>query len=234
LTIVSEVNDNFSLRVSNIYYYRVISANYHSFWQSIEYLCRIDKLLVYINEIQEMKGKAFSFRTTYFIICFVLLVSSAQDAVAPSNLLTYENSTFGIKFQHPANWKKIEPKPSKLHTINEIVTLHLPKVGDEFPHVDIFVENLPTGNIAIKDYARKQYNMLRQSASFRPLTDNATTIAGFPALEIESIYGNSRDLIIFTIKANKAYTISFIADPVSYSKYLQDVQKMISSFEIKQ
>ena len=114
--------------------------------------------------------------------------------------LIYENSAFGIKFQHPANWKKIEPKPSKLHIINEIVTFHLPKVGDGFPHVDIFVENLPTGNIAVKDYARRQYDMLRQSSSFRPLTDNATTIAGFPAWEIESIYGTSHDLVIFTIK----------------------------------
>jgi hypothetical protein len=105
----------------------------------------------------------------------------------------------------------------------KLLPFRLPKIGDEFPYVDIFVENLPTGNIAVKGYARRQYDMLRQSSSFRPLSDNATTIVGFPAWEIESIYGTSHDLVIFTIKDNKAYTISFIADPVSYSKYLQDI-----------
>ena len=52
---------------------------------------------MHINEKQEMKGETFSFKSTYFIISFVLLVFSAHDAVATSTLFNIRKFCFWNK-----------------------------------------------------------------------------------------------------------------------------------------
>ena len=154
------------------------------------------------------------------------------------NFLTYENPIFGIKILYPANWDKQENSSSSNDnsTLIDLVAFSPPFknnsdiVGKLIVQVDNISDIKP---ITLANYANDTVSDLRQD--FRVSESNAT-LAGNPAYKI--VYTgleasiDLKAMMVMTIKGDRAYIISYTAEPEKYSYYLPTVQKMIDSFEI--
>jgi len=162
----------------------------------------------------------------------------SKNSSNSNNFLTYENPIFGIKILYPANWDKQENTSSSKDnsTLIDLVAFGPPFknnsdiVGKLIVQVDNISDIKP---ITLANYANDTVSDLRQD--FRVSESNAT-LAGNPAYKI--VYTgleasiDLKAMMVMTIKGDRAYIISYTAEPEKYSYYRPTVQKMIDSFEI--
>jgi hypothetical protein len=90
--------------------------------------------------------------------------------------------------------------------------------------------NLPFHNMTLEEYTNSQINLLEEKL----LESNTTILADIPGYKI--VFTNIEGLKtmqVWTIKDDKAYIITYVAQEEDYEKELQIAQKMIDSFEIK-
>ena len=165
-----------------------------------------------------------------------------QEAMAQANkMLTYENSTYGIRMQYPSSWHKenvssgndnssmlvdvvrfISPTKNASDTFSESFDLNIDNISDMKP-------------ITLAKYANKSIEDLRKDFKIIELDRNAR-LSGNPAYKI--VYTGLEEgvdlqaMLIFTIKGDKAYVISYNAEPTKFAYYLPTLQKMIDSVQI--
>jgi hypothetical protein len=171
-------------------------------------------------------------------------VGSAQPTESLStNLISYENTDYGIKIQYPYNWKNVESVDQ-----NAIVTFSAPEIREKKSstliniyqpaHVILAVENISSSNLNLNDFTNKYLNRLstlNTEFQINNITDG--TLAGKPA---KIIFSEEMDLLnrisdvmrIFTISDGAVYRINYVADPQWFSEYIPIAQKMIASYEI--
>ena len=166
------------------------------------------------------------------------MAQTPEQSKNSSNFLTYENHSFGIKILYPANWNKQENTSSSSNnsTLYDIVTFSPPLknssniIGKLAVKVDNISDIKPT---TLANYTDAIISDLKQD--FR-VTESNTTLAGNPAYKIlytgleESV--DLQAMLVMAIKGDRAYIISYTAEPENFSYYLPTVQKMIDSFEI--
>ncbi len=140
--------------------------------------------------------------------------------ITPSNsLLPYDNSAYGISIKYPKTWK-LEPKQDPI--TGSIATFVSPEKGNSA----ISLENVSL-----------THDIKASNQDAVIVEEGKTNLANRPAYQI--VYtkkdGGStlKRLQVWTVKNNKAYVITYTADSDKYSKYLENAQEMINSFEIK-
>jgi hypothetical protein len=161
--------------------------------------------------------------------------------ITAEDFLTYENTTYGIRIQHPAGWQVGESnQTSQDNVVNNIVAFRSPKdrISDTIAeNVIIGVENLrPEENISLDAYSTLQIAEFTQfSTNFDLEQSTPIILAGNPAHKIvfsETVQQQPiKRMQVWTIKDNKAYIITFAGEAAKYSDYLPTIQKMIDSFE---
>ncbi len=146
----------------------------------------------------------------------------SKNSSNSNNFLTYENPIFGIKILYPANWDKQENTSSSKDnsTLIDLVAFSPPFknnsdiVGKLIVQVDNISDIKP---IALANYANDTVSDLRQD--FRVSESNAT-LAGNPAYKI--VYTgleasiDLKAMMVMTIKGDRAYIISYTAEPEKY------------------
>jgi serine/threonine-protein kinase len=164
-------------------------------------------------------------------------ISSLSPTTAPSSFVNYENSSFGLKFQSPSSWSKVELSSPPLIDIKFVSPSN---TSDRFPTtIDIAIEkNL--GNITSLDqYARVADEALNTTFSgFNINTSSPTSLAGLPAIErvfdykltIPEVFLKARQ--IFVIHNNMAYVITYTSEATKYSNHLPIFEKIVDSFQI--
>jgi hypothetical protein len=162
----------------------------------------------------------------------------SKNSSNSNNFLTYENPIFGIKILYPANWDKQENTSSSNDnsTLIDLVAFSPPFknnsdiVGKLIVQVDNISDIKP---ITLERYANDTVGDLRQD--FKVSESNAT-LAGSPAYKVEytglEASVDLKAMMIMALKGDRAYIISYTAEPEKYSYYLPTVQKLIDSFEI--
>jgi hypothetical protein len=161
-----------------------------------------------------------------------------------SNILTYQNSSYGVRIQYPANWTIDEQDVDPNDTITNIVTFSSPLTS----RFDIYSENLGTGlekladqNVTLEEYADSLITDYNETLTdFNPieLNTNITLGAGNNNPAYRLIYTDREDNInyktmeIGTIIGDKVYYIQYIAEENKYSTYLPTIQMMINSLQI--
>jgi len=162
----------------------------------------------------------------------------SKNSSSSINFLTYVNPIFGIKILYPANWDKQENTSSSKDnsTLIDIVAFSPPfkNTSDIVGKLIVQVDNISDIKpITLANYANDTVSDLRQD--FRVSESNAT-LAGNPAYKIvyTGLEANVdlQAMMVLTVKGERAYIISYTAEPEKYSYYLPTVQKMIESFEI--
>lgn len=148
---------------------------------------------------------------------------------------TYKQSNLGITIKYPQSWQR--QNIDNIFT-KELVTFLSPQSGaDNFQEkVTLSVEDYSGSLEQSKEDFTKEIN---QISAAEIIETSSTTLAFKPAFKI--IYtGKDREnnldlknLQIWTLKANKAYIITYSAEQEDYDKFIPVVEEMIKTFEIK-
>jgi hypothetical protein len=168
--------------------------------------------------------------------------NSSSTTVIPAesnNFSLYNNSTYGIKFQSPYGWNKIEIVGGRITLIEFTSTSRNATGGLEPPaHVLISIEK-GLGNVTtLQQYSEAADKLLNTIlGNFTP-TSQPTALSGLPAISkvIAMKHPVSGiDIVIaqvFAIKNDNAYSISYTVPASSYYRYLPIVQQIFNSFQI--
>lgn len=164
--------------------------------------------------------------------------SSSYQNKTNVHFLTYQNSSDGIRIQYPSNWKKVDHGDNASipsHTIEFLSPMTANDTFQEnvFVRVDPFPQNLRQLIVA------EVGGFKTQAVNFMLLNSVPSILAGNPAQILVFKYSNFlpqfntlKAMIVLTVKDQKAYAISYVAESSKYSEYLPTIQEMIHSFRI--
>jgi eukaryotic-like serine/threonine-protein kinase len=183
---------------------------------------------------------AVIFSTSLITTSLIVIMSQTLLAqTAPANLLTYQNSTAGIKLQYPSDWVKQE-NGTRQDTQTDLVTFTPPTINSN-ASLDITVDDITDSlGTTLAQYASGDIGSLKQqfaSNDFKLIESKSSIIlAGLPAYRIvyTSVDQNTttKDMEIGAIKGGKVYLLTYEAGPNEYDKYLPIALKMIDSFKL--
>ena len=176
------------------------------------------------------------------------------------NSTTYENSTLGIRIEHPTNWKPFEK--TSVATSSDVIEF-IPFVESEHdplaPFFSISIEDLEkvkvsqkvgnesalgtriNNNSALEVLTDRNLELAKSLPDFNITESNRTSIlSGIPAYKIVYTFADPgspllplfKSMNLWTVKDGKAYTISYSASASEFSNYLETIQNMIDSFMI--
>ena len=183
---------------------------------------------------------AVTFSISLITTSLIAIISQTLLAQsAPANLLTYQNSSAGIKLQYPSNWVKQE-NGTRQDTQTDLVTFTPPTINSN-ASLDITVDDITDSvGTTLAQYASDEIGSLKQqfaSNDFKLIESKSSIIlAGLPAYRImyTSVDQNTttKDMEIGAIKGGKVYLLTYEAGPNEYDKYLPIALKIIDSFKL--
>jgi hypothetical protein len=161
---------------------------------------------------------------------------------------TYKNPDLKIKLYYPSDWRKFESNGPALSNIKGIVTFELLQekrqqqtIAQEAPIVSIIAEDLPSNNnISIDQFIKIQDDNFRHLFSdfdFKLENKTAVIIGDNHGRKFEYTIVNPysdgirNGMVIWIIKGDTVYMISYVAEQGQYSMYLPTVEKLIDSIE---
>lgn len=212
--------------------------------------------MYYVNSINLNKMVIITLISATFIINLIFSFSYKAEAATTTTMITprppqttsdiliYQNSSYGIRIQYPANWTKDEGDFDPNDDITDIVEFSSPfenrsESDPEILHISI--EGFTDKNTTLDGYANSVITYYKETLTNFNLVEsdtNNSTLAGRPAYKL--VYTNVEDdtnyktMEIGTIIGDKVYYIEYIAEEEKYSNYLPTIQMMINSFEITQ
>ena len=205
-----------------------------------------------------MKLIAFSILIIAETLMLSLYILIEQTVLAAGSITTlqtnndnyelYKNPKLKIKLYYPSDWEKFESDGPALSNLKGIVTFELLQekrqqqqtIVQEAPIVSIIAEDLPSNNITLDQFIKIQHDNFRYLFSdFDFKLENKTAVivgdnrAGKFEYSIVNPYsdGIRNGMIIWIIRGDTVYMISYVAEQVQYSMYLSTIEKLIDSIE---
>ena len=171
--------------------------------------------------------------TSYSTTSVSDIFNASSPLTTNINFITYKDNSLGIKIDYPSGW---------IHELHAggLLTFLPSQEGytNTYPAgLGITVEHLKTKNLTLSEITKIQIKNLTQNhPDFRPLESTDFRLAGNLAHKIvfsatDSMKHERKAMQIWTIKGDKAYLITYKAEPMQYSKYLPTIQKMVESFQ---
>jgi eukaryotic-like serine/threonine-protein kinase len=170
------------------------------------------------------------------------LLSTDHRTGIDNKMLTYENSTYGIRMQYPSNWHKEEnlssgsDNNSMLVDVVKFISPTKNASDTSSESFDLKIDNISDIKpITLAKYANNSIEDLRKDFDIIKLDRNAS-LSNNPAYKL--IYTGLEEgvdlqaMLVLAIKDDKAYIISYNAEPTKFSYYLPTLEKMIDSFQI--
>ena len=221
----------------------------------------IIKLISFISKIRRVYSRkkliVFSILITAQTLMLSIGINIEQTVLAAGSITTlqtnndnyetYKNPDLRIKLYYPSDWRKFESDGPALSNIKGIVTFELLQekrqqqtIAQEAPIVSIIAEDLHSNNISIDQFIKIQDDNFRHLFSdFDFKLENKTAViigdnhAGKFEYTIVNPYsdGIRNGMVIWIIRGDTVYMISYVAEQVQYSMYLPTVEKLIDSIE---
>jgi hypothetical protein len=180
--------------------------------------------------------------TKIYLICGIfitltsplLLLHPNSQALAQEQFLTYEDPELGISIQYPSNWEK-------LVSLNNFVTFTAPPETDTriYPAaLGLKVQEVSSQNISLQEVTNVQISDLKKSnPDLNVLESTSTTIADNPAHKIVFSATDNKEverkaMQVWTVIGNKAFLITYKAEPDKFTSYLPTIERMIDSFKV--
>jgi len=168
--------------------------------------------------------------SSLFVIILLSLSSakSIETTIAQTgqvDFTTYENAAFGIRVQYPSDWGRLDL--SFLGTSADIDFYPLDDTSGT-KDVRIQVKALPIQNMSLEQYTITQIDSIEGEI----LESNVTTLGNLPAHEIVFTNIGLKTMQVWTLKDDKVYTITYVAEEDEYENDLQIAQRIIESFGI--
>lgn len=157
----------------------------------------------------------------------IIITTAATSQTAELNFVPYSNPTFGIRTEYPADWGRLDLS----FLLNNSADIDFYPLDDTSgsKHIKIQVETIPSAqNMTFEQYSNARVN----SAEGQILESNSTVLAGLPAREIVFTNMDLKTMQVWTVKDDRAYTISYIAPEEDFQNDLLIAKRMIESFQI--
>jgi eukaryotic-like serine/threonine-protein kinase len=153
--------------------------------------------------------------------CIQIVIAQTGQA----DFTTYENPKFGIRVQYPSDWGRLD-----LSFLGASADIDFYPLDDTSGTKDvrIQVKALPLQNMTLEQYTNTQIN----STEGQILESNATTLGNLPAHEIVFTNIGLKTMQVWTLKDDKVYTITYVAEEDDYENDLQIAQRIIESFGV--
>ena len=153
--------------------------------------------------------------------CIQIVIAQTGQA----DFTTYENPKFGIRVQYPSDWGRLD-----LSFLGASADIDFYPLDDTSGTKDvrIQVKALPLQNMTLEQYTNTQIN----SVEGQILESNATTLENLPAHEIVFTNIGLKTMQVWTLKDDKVYTITYVAEEGDYENDLQIARRIIESFEV--
>jgi S1-C subfamily serine protease len=158
------------------------------------------------------------------------------------DLPSFENNSYGITIQYPANWTKDEEDLDPTDPITNIVTFSAPfdsRLDQYSENFGISIENLTDTNMTLEEYADSLIaNYNETLTDFKLIESNTNSTLGGSNPAYRLVYSDREDdtsyrtMEVGTIIGDKVYFIEYIAEEENYSDYLPIVYTMVDSLEI--
>jgi hypothetical protein len=154
-----------------------------------------------------------------------------------NNLLTYQNTVYGIKIQYPSDWRVSE---NGMRDYTNIVAFYSPleNLADRVPEHLTLSRVDYSQNITLDQYNKFLNSTLKNIPGVQIIESNPIDLAGHPGYKVvylslpSNLPFKFQDMLIWTIIGGKVYNISFNAEAAKYPTFLPTIQKMINSFQI--
>jgi eukaryotic-like serine/threonine-protein kinase len=143
------------------------------------------------------------------------------------NFVLSSNPTFGITTEYPADWGRLDLS----FLLNNSADIDFYPLDDTSgsKRVWIRVETIPSAqNMTFEQYSNAKIN----STKGQILESNSTALAGLPAREIVFTNVGLKTMQVRTLKDNRVFTITYIAEEEDFEGDLQVAHRMIESFRI--
>lgn len=171
-----------------------------------------------------------------FVFSLSLLSLSVIETFAATNFVTYQNPVQGIKMLYPSDWTVSQ---NGLRDFNDVVGFFAPfgNISDVFPGRLILSIRHYSENVTLDGYNNLVNNSLKQP-TVEIKESSPSTLAGNPAHKTVFLASPGivpfkiETMLVWMVKGNKVYTISFNSQPEKFYTYVPIVQKMINSFEV--
>jgi eukaryotic-like serine/threonine-protein kinase len=171
-----------------------------------------------------------------FVFSLSLLSLPAIETSAATNLLTYQNPIQGIKMQYPSDWTVSQ---NGLRDFSDVAGFFAPfgNISDVFPGRLILSIRHYSENVTLNEYNNLVNSSLRQP-TVQITESSPSTLAGNPAHKIVFLASPGiapfkiETMLVWMVKGNNVYTISFNSEPEKFPTYVPTVEKMINSFEL--
>lgn len=166
----------------------------------------------------------------------LLTLSTVQASAQTPNFLTYQNPSQGIRMQYPSSWMVSQ---NGLRVFSDIVGFYAPfgNLSDVLTGGLILSIRHYSQNITLSGYDNLINNSVKQPG-VQIIESNPFTLAGYPAHKTVFLASSGsgflkiETMLVWTVKGNNVYTISFNSEATKYPTYVPIVQKMINTFEI--
>jgi eukaryotic-like serine/threonine-protein kinase len=196
--------------------------------------------------------KLLSFHSVTMIIISSLLsancyttmsqASALFDILSPTsnnnnNFIAYQDSTLGIKIDYPAGWTH------ELHAGSLVTFLaSLESDSNTYPAgLGVKVQHMKSSkNISLNEITKVQIkNLTQDHPDFKLIESTDYKVGGNNAHKIvftatDDKKNERKAMQIWTLRGDKAYLITYKAEPGKYSRYLPIIQKMVDSFQFTQ
>ncbi|HEY9386893.1 MAG TPA: PsbP-related protein [Nitrososphaeraceae archaeon] len=155
----------------------------------------------------------------------VISIRTTIAQTGQADFITYENPKFGIRVQYPSDWGRLD-----LSFLGASADIDFYPLDDTSGTKDvrIQVKQLPLQNMTLNQYTNTQINSIEGQI----LESNVTTMANLPAHEIVFTNIGLKTLQVWTLKDDKVYTITYVAEEDDYENDLQIARRIIESFGI--
>jgi eukaryotic-like serine/threonine-protein kinase len=149
------------------------------------------------------------------------------------DLVTYKDPSFNIKLDYPETWAK-----QKRDEIFFKGIILIPDKNFDDNNLSINIEELPETTISLAQYTDEAVSAIKKYSETKNLVGpiNDTVASSQGARVTFSTVENGKEfkkLQVWTLRQNKAYTITYTAEPERFDRFKDDVEKTIESFEIE-
>lgn len=170
----------------------------------------------------------------------------SQLGSSEGQLFTYQDPTFGVSFQYPANWQDVTATipdislsdPTGL--VPRPIVAIAPSENIEDVRLSIEVRGLPTILGQFNDLATMTNLKAQELANLGAtiVSISQSSVGGglradpYPATEILYLTGSLQHKMVMTQIENREYTILYTARQGLYDTYLPDVQHIQDTFDV--
>jgi serine/threonine-protein kinase len=162
----------------------------------------------------------------------LLFIFNSQQS---EQFITYENKDYHLVLKYPETWVKQDIEDP---ITGEIVAFASPTEGvsDLFQEkIIITIEDLAKNTRTLEDYQEEIIDKLGRSPDLTIEKERRVKLANKPAYKI--VYSRQDEQIdlqqmeVFTIRNDRVYVLTYIAERAKYSKFLKTAERIINSFE---